>query len=218
MKSLNTYINEKLVLNKDTFKKPSYKYFPKDKKELIKIIDSIVISDYKDDNSKIIDLNVIDTSEITDMSEIFLEYKDYKIDVSNWNTSNVMTMTNMFEYSKISDIIGIENWDVSNVKYMIGMFNHCINIEYLNLSLWNVKKLMFAGVMFDECKNLKSIGDISDWNVKKLLNTTGMFYGCKKLTDIGDLNKWDIINLDTYTRMFENSGVINRPAWYKDKD
>lgn len=74
MKTLNTYINEKLVLNKDTFKN-NYKYFPKTKDELKDIINKL-LKERKD--QEIIDLNDIDTSEITDMSELFYLNKKIK--------------------------------------------------------------------------------------------------------------------------------------------
>ena len=42
------------------------------------------------------DLNWIDTSLITDMSELFYDMEDFNGHLEKWNTSNVKDMSNMF--------------------------------------------------------------------------------------------------------------------------
>lgn len=65
MKHIFDFINEKLIINKNTkFKK--YNYHPKDKNELQDIVNKLI----KERGNKA-DLNDIDTSEITDMSKLF---------------------------------------------------------------------------------------------------------------------------------------------------
>ena len=64
MKSLTHYIQEKLVIKKN--KSTNYKYFPKSKKELKEIIKKRI--EYEGNE---VDLNDIDTSNITDMSGLF---------------------------------------------------------------------------------------------------------------------------------------------------
>ena len=59
MKSLKNYIQEKLTISKNN----NYKYFPKTKQELRKIIEERI-----DDEGDEVDLNDINVSEITDMS------------------------------------------------------------------------------------------------------------------------------------------------------
>ena len=63
MKKLNQYIQEKFILNKNT--KPKYQYFLKTKGELRSILEERLA---KDKNANLNDINV---SEITDMSELF---------------------------------------------------------------------------------------------------------------------------------------------------
>ena len=62
MKQINTYINEKLVLNKGNVKDyiQTYHYHPKDKYELNSLIEKLIKERGAD-----ADLNDIDTSNIT---------------------------------------------------------------------------------------------------------------------------------------------------------
>ena len=73
MKSINEYIQEKLIINslqeKLVIKKKSnngYKYFPQTKKEL----KDIILQRIKDEGNEV-DLNDIDVSNITNMSNLF---------------------------------------------------------------------------------------------------------------------------------------------------
>ena len=119
MKSLKSYIQEKLIIKKN--KSNSYKYFPKTKEELRDIIlQRIRAEGYK------VDLNDIDVSEITDMSDLFRE-TNFNGDISQWDVSNVTDMTRMFfcceEFNQ-----DISSWDISKVTDMQGMFWGCKEI------------------------------------------------------------------------------------------
>ena len=82
MKRLNQFITEYIVKKKlDKFIDSEYNSYPKTKKELIENIEELI-------NKDIYDLNCIDTSAITDMSNLFKELKinktKYTVDVSKW--------------------------------------------------------------------------------------------------------------------------------------
>ena len=100
MKTLQNYITEKILINKNS---KIYNYHPKTKDELKDIIKQRIESEGNDCN-----LNDIDTSNITDMSKLF-EYSEFNGNISNWNVSNVTNMENMFYSSKFNG--NISNWD-----------------------------------------------------------------------------------------------------------
>ena len=89
MKSLKSYIQEKLIIKKN--KNNIYDYSPKTKKELQDIIKQRIKLEGKE-----ADLNDIDVSNITDMSSLF-NGTDFNGDISKWNVSNVTYNTNMFK-------------------------------------------------------------------------------------------------------------------------
>ena len=122
MKTLQHYITEKILINKNS--KIPYNYHPKTKDELKKIIKQKIESEGNE-----CDLNDIDTSNITDMSYLF-EDSDFNGDISRWNVSNVESMWAMFKFCK-SFNQDLSDWNVSNVIEMSDMFHKCpIKEEY----------------------------------------------------------------------------------------
>ena len=92
MKNLKDIIQERLHINKDI---KSYNYHPKTHDELIKIVDQLI-----KERGNEADLNDIDTSEITDMYQLFYK-SEFNGDISNWNVSNVKDMSYMFDKSPL---------------------------------------------------------------------------------------------------------------------
>jgi len=112
MKQLNTYIIEKLHINKDT---KIENYQPKDKKELQSLLKRLLKERGND-----ADLNDIDVSKITNMFMLFYN-SEFNGDISKWDVSNVTNMNCMFYKSKFNQ--DISSWNVSKVKDMRFMFN-----------------------------------------------------------------------------------------------
>ena len=118
---------------------------PKDKKELINEIR--IRLDRGQYN-----LNDIDTSEITDMSFLFKEFRLYnlsKLDISKWDVSKVTDTRFMFSRCE-SFNSDLSKWDVSSVKDMEGMFANCKKFNS-DLSKWDVSKVEYMQDMFYGC-------------------------------------------------------------------
>ena len=143
MKNLKDIILEKLIINKNT-KIDNYHYHPKDKDELMKLLDKLIEERGWEGN-----FNDIDTSNITDMSMLFTFARPkFNGDISEWDVSNVTNMRFMFCDTKFSG--DISDWDVSNVKDMYDMFYGCNDFN-CNLNKWDVSKVKDMRDMFNGC-------------------------------------------------------------------
>ena len=198
MKSLKSYIQEKLIIKKST----NYKYFPKTKEEL----QDIILKRIKDGGDEI-DLNDIDVSKITDMSELFTQ-TNFNGDISNWNVSNVTNMRFMFYRCKLFNQ-DISNWNVSNVTDMSGMFLTCTKFNQ-DISNWDVSNVENMSWMFGNCKSFNQ--DISSWDVFKVTDMSGMFYFCEKFNQ--DISNWDVSNVTNIHNVFHNCPIKEK---YKPK-
>ena len=116
MKSLPQFIQEKLIIKKN--KSTNYNYFPESKEEL----QDIILKRIKEEGNEV-DLNDIDVSNITDMSNLFNE-TNFNGDISKWDVLNVTNMYSMF-YGCESFNKDISNWDVSNVSNKKKIFRYC---------------------------------------------------------------------------------------------
>ena len=79
------------------------------------------------------------------------------IDLSSFNTQNVINMSFMF--SVCSNLINIDlsSFNTQNVTNMTGMFGGCSNLTNIDLSSFNTQKVTNMSYMFYECSNLTNI-------------------------------------------------------------
>ena len=193
MKHINKYISEKLQLTRNLATKVEYKYKPSSRKELIKNI----IDEYKEQKKDVIDnrdleldLTMIDTSKIDDMSYLFQYYPIKTIDVSTWDVSRVKTMENMFAQCKnLTDIYGLDKWKTDNLTNIYQMFVGAKQLKNIgDISSWNFNKIKHMALAFYGCENLEDIGNLDNITLCDGADTEFMFGGCKKLYD--KLPKW----------------------------
>ena len=110
-----------------------------------------------------------------------------KLDLSNFNTSNVKNMSSMFWNSKAT-ILDVSNFDTSNVKNMNSMFKNATN--------------------------LKTIYGSSKFVTTAVTSSTGMFSRCTNLVG-GAGTKYDSTKTDkTYARI---DGGTSNPGYFTAK-
>ena len=181
MKTLNQYIQEKLIVNKNY---NPYTYVPKSFKELRKIIKDRYEKLGPGTEQNPIDFNDIDVSNIDSFCNnknkvgIFERTKFEYIDISEWDVSNVTDMNHMFYMCEELESVGdLSKWDVSNVMSMRGMFSDCNKLKsFGDISSWDVSKVTNMGFMFKYCKSFNQ--DISKWDVSNVTNMSYIFFGC----------------------------------------
>ena len=162
-----------------------------------------------------IKLGDIDTSLITDMSDLFnkSERKDFD-GIEEWDTSNVENMAYMFaymdynvlgQYSMTEFNSNLNNWNVSKVKNMIYMFACC---TYFNqpLNKWDVSNVENMSGMFFGAKKFNQ--PLNNWNVSKVKDMSDMFHSCEAFNR--PLDKWDVSNVKDMSNMFNVALKFNQ--------
>ena len=144
-----------------TTQETSYEYFPETREEL----KEIVRMEIEKQGGVNVNLNMIDTSKITDMSNMFDRYTSLQtLNVSGWDVSNVIDMSFMFDKCTSLQTLDVSGWDVSNVIDMSFMFDKCTSLQTLDVSRWDVSNVKDMKYMFNRCKSLHSYTTM--WNIR----------------------------------------------------
>ena len=217
MKSLNQYIQEKLIINKDYH---DNMIVVKSFDELRKIIEDRYNKLGPGTKKNPINFNDIDVSNLDSFyynntlfdKGIFQGTKFKYIDISYWNVSNVTNMRGMFfKCDELESTGDLSNWDVSNVTNMGSMFFRCEKLESVgDISNWDVSSVTNMGYMFSFCESFNK--NISSWDVSSVTNMDFMFYSWKKFNK--DLYDWDVSNVRRPDHIFHDCPIKDE---YKPK-
>jgi len=138
-----------------------------------------------------------DVSNVTDMSEAFLNRTDFNADISSWDVSNVTTMYNMFAETSFNQNIG--NWNVGNVIRMTTMFANTPFNQ--NIGEWDVSNNKRLDWMFEGATSFNQ--DIGSWDVSSVEFFNGMFWGAIAFNK--DIGNWELRSVGVDTQ----SGIIS---------
>ena len=158
-----------------------------------------------DSNLEIIDLEGFDTSEITNMANMFAGIKADILDVSKFDTRNVRNMAGMFDGAINLTNLDISKFSTDKVTDMTLMFANLTKLEQLNVSKFNTNNVASMAGIFEGVSNLTNL-DISNFNTDKVTDMALMFAGMTKLEQL-DVSNFNTNNTASMAGMFE--GVSN---------
>ncbi|HAO5827694.1 TPA: BspA family leucine-rich repeat surface protein [Listeria monocytogenes] len=143
-----------------------------------------------------LDLSNFDTSNVTDMSFMFINSAATNLDLSSFNTSNVTTMQSMFDSSAVTSL-DLSNFNTSKVTSMRYMFDESV-ISSLDLSNFDTSKVQDMYCMFYQ--SAATSIDVSNFDTSKVTEMTFMFQG-SSVTSL-DLSNWDTRSGPEMTQLF----------------
>ena len=145
--------------------------------------------------------NNFNTSNVTSMSWMFDECRSLtSLNLSNFNTSNVMNMCHMFSGCFNLTSLNLSNFNTTNVTNMGSMFDGCENLTILNLSNFYTVNVTNMSSMFSDCINLTSL-NLSNFNTSNVTSMHSMFYACYNLTSL-NLSNFNTSNVTDMHMMF----------------
>lgn len=103
------------------------------------------------------------------------------LDLSNFNTANVESMSGMFAGCQKLSSLTLSNFNTANVEFMDNMFNGCSVLTSLDLSNFNTKEVRYMYSMFQACSALTTIYASDEFVTTKVEIGSDMFSGCTKL-------------------------------------
>ena len=177
----------------------------------------LAVADYLDGGEEYGPIVQWDTSQVTDMTDLFNclvgYYNDrwnydagcqtFNADISEWDVSNVTKMHYMFSRA-ISFNGDLSEWDVSNVTDMRAMFAFAKSFNS-DLSEWDVYNVTTLYWMFAFASSFNS--DLSEWDVSNVTEMDYMFTDAESFNS--DLSEWDVSNVRGMNWMFWNATSFN---------
>ena len=155
----------------------------------------------------------VNTSAITDMSQLFQNNGTFNQDISSWDVGNVTTMREMFRNAGAfnQDLSG---WDVSSVTTMREMFSDASAFNQ-DLSSWEVNNVTTMRGMFNDASAFN--GDISSWDVSSVTSMQVMFLDATVFNR--DISSWKVGNVTAMQAMFSMALAFNQDisSWDVDK-
>lgn len=112
-----------------------------------------------------------------------------ELDLSHFNTENVITMAGMFRNCKRLTKVDLSSFNTANVEEMGVMFLDCHSLTKLDLSHFRTSKVIDMGSMFSGCHQLTEV-DVSNFNTENVVNMASMFQDCRMLKSL-TLNSFD---------------------------
>ena len=174
----------------------------------VKIAGSLrVTNDCINENGEWESSHLLDVSQVTVMGSCFNNNTQVKyLDLSNWNTSNLNNMSQMFYGASNLVSLNISNWNTSKVTQYSTIFRGCTKLkEIIGIEDIDVSKNAIFSQFFQSCSSLKKL-DLTKWDLSSATNCWYMFNasGFQWL----DLTGWEVPKVTDCANMFNSCGSL----------
>lgn len=171
-------------------------------------------------NVTTIDLTGMDTSQMTDMSHMFVDdskLTSVTVDPTLFDTSKVTDMSQMFHGDSALVDIDLSPFDTSSVTTFYGMFQNASAIKSLDVSGFDTSQATAMQFMFDGTTSLENL-DVSHFDTSKVTSMNTMFRDAGHNADaklVLDVSNFDVAQVTDFGSMFFGSGiqVLNVKYW-----
>ena len=118
-------------------------------------------------------------------STVYMFYKTgaNKIDLSHFNTKNVIYMNYMFAMTESLESINLDNLNTGNVVEMESMFRFSRKLKSIDLASFTTPNLLKISALFLDCGKLKTIKNLN-LDTSKVSDFSFMFKNCDSLREL----------------------------------
>jgi len=164
------------------------------------------------DNSRIpgffydfnVDISTWDTSNVVNMESLFFGASAFNQSIELWDTSSVENMDSMFEGAAAFDG-SIGDWDTSNVQSMSAMFRGAVTFNQ-EIRNWDTRSVELMDSMFERAVSFNQLIDI--WDTQSLKDMDSMFKNASVFNlPIGD---WDTSSVEDMESVFYGATSFNQ--------
>lgn len=148
-----------------------------------------------------VDLNGLDTGDVTDMAYLFYSCSSLReLDLSTLETGSTTRMNDMFSWCTQLRKLNLQGMDTSRVTDMSRMFMNCFHLEELDLSGFDTSCVRNMSAMFRECHALKLL-DLRSFDTSGVTSMSSLFFNCEQLEQLY-LGELDTSNVTDMRAMF----------------
>ena len=137
-----------------------------------------------------IDLSDFDTSKVKSMKQMFCLCSSLtSLNISNLDTSQVTDFSFTFYGCSLLTSLDLSNFNTKSATCMNYTFYNCYSLRAINLNNWKTSGVTDMFCLFYNCFSLTSI-NLSYFDISNVRDIDGMFYNCSSLTSL-DLSNFD---------------------------
>ena len=149
------------------------------------------------------DISFWDTSNVTNMSQMFSSIWVINGDIGNWDTSNVTDMSEMFQSATFNQ--DISSWNTAKVTNMSNMFMW-VSAFNQDIGSWNTAKVTNMSNMFAYAEAFN--GDIGSWDTSSVTDMSYVFSGATVFNQ--NIGNWDTSKVTNMYKMFDDASAFNQ--------